>query len=99
VGVGIGERSLRLLLRFEGHTGWSLPEMEAAIQKLTGYLDKNKIAYHSEIGEYGAFQTDVTAVDLPGFLTFLNSTLHAPAAAYTSPTEHSASTETENTRS
>ena len=70
---------LRLLLRFEDHTGWSLEETELNIQKLTGFLDKNKIPYNDEIGEYGSFQIEITRPDLLGFLSFLTEQLHAPA--------------------
>ena len=70
---------MRLILRFEGHTNWSLVETDTNIQKLTGYLDKNKIAYNREIGEYGSFQIEITRPDLTGFLSFLTEQLHAPA--------------------
>ena len=58
---------VRLILRFEGHTNWSLPETDGNIQKLTGYLDRNKIVYSREIGEYGSFQIEITRSDLIDF--------------------------------
>ena len=48
------------------------------MQKLTGFLNKNKIARNREIGEYATFKLEVTAVDLPEFLSFLAEELHAP---------------------
>jgi hypothetical protein len=66
------------MLRFQNRTDWSLAETEANMQKLTGFLNKNKIAYNREIGEYAAFNLEVTAVDLPGFLSFLSEELHVP---------------------
>ena len=70
---------VRLILRFEGHTNWSLPETDGNIQKLTGYLDRNKIVYSREIGEYGSFQIEITRSDLIDFLPFLTEQLRAPA--------------------
>jgi hypothetical protein len=67
-----------LILRFAGHTDWSQDETELSIQKLTGYLDRNKIPYNREIGEYGSFNIEITRPDLMGFLSFLTEQLHAP---------------------
>ncbi len=69
---------MRLLLRFENHTYWSLAETELKIQKLQGFLDKNKIAYAREFGEYGAFQLEITLLDLPLLSSFLADELHMP---------------------
>jgi len=65
-------------LRFEGHTDWSLPETDLNIQKLTGFLDRNKIPYGKELGEYGSFQIEINPPDMPGFFSFLSETLKAP---------------------
>jgi hypothetical protein len=65
------------MLRFENRTDWSLSETEANLQKLMGFLNQNKIAYDREIGEYAAFNLEVTALDLPALLSFLAEELHA----------------------
>jgi hypothetical protein len=66
------------MLRFENRTSWSLQETEVNLQKLIGFLNQNKIAYNREIGEYAAFNLEVTALDLPALLSFLAEELHAP---------------------
>src|SRR3990172_1262833 len=71
---------IRLILRFEGHTDWSQEETELKIQKLTGFLDRNRITYNKEIGEYGSFQIEITRPDFVGFLSFIKEQLHAPAS-------------------
>ena len=53
-----GVKQRRLILRFEGHTDWSQEETELKILKLTGFLDRNKIPYARDIGEYGSFQIE-----------------------------------------
>ncbi len=78
---------MRLLLRFEGHTHWSPAETELNIQKLQGFLDRNKIAYAREFGEYGAFQVEITLPDLPLFTAFLADELHAPRGCLHIPTQ------------
>ena len=69
---------LRLLLRFEGHTSWSLPQTDQNIQKLVSYLNTNRVTYSREIGEYGSFQIEITRPDLLPFLSFLKEQLKAP---------------------
>lgn len=71
---------MRIILRFDGHTNWSLEETELNIQRLTGYLERNKVPYNREIGEYGSFQIEITRLDLLGFFSFLKEQLHAPAS-------------------
>ena len=66
------------MLRFENRTSWSLQETEVNLKKLVGFLNQNKIAYNREIGEYAAFNLEVTALDLPALLSFLAEDLHAP---------------------
>jgi hypothetical protein len=68
---------LRLLLRFEGHTSWSLPQTDQNIQKLVAYLNTNRVTYSREIGEYGSFQIEITRPDLLPFLSFLKEQLNA----------------------
>jgi hypothetical protein len=69
---------VRLMLRFGNRTSWSLQETEVNLQKLVGFLNQKKIAYNREIGEYAAFNLEVTALDLPALLSFLSEELHAP---------------------
>ena len=69
---------MRLMLRFENRTSWSLQETESSLQKLAVFLNQNKIAYNREIGENAAFNLEVAALDLPALLSFLTEELHAP---------------------
>ena len=79
------EIELRLLLRFEGHTDWSLEETELNIQKLIAFLDKNRITYARDIGEYGSFQIEITRADLVYLNSFLDEHLHAPPICFHFP--------------
>jgi hypothetical protein len=66
------------MLSFENRASWSLQETEVNLQKLVGFLNQNKIAYNREIGEYAAFNLEVTALDLPALVSFLAEELYAP---------------------
>src|SRR3989304_5055051 len=75
-----GVKQRRLILRFEGHTDWSQEETELKILKLTGFLDRNKIPYARDIGEYGSFLIEITRPDMVKLGAFLNENLHASHA-------------------
>jgi hypothetical protein len=69
---------LRLLLRLEGHTSWSIPQTDQNIQKLVAYLNTNRVTYSREIEEYGSFQIEISGSDLLPFLSLLKEQLKAP---------------------
>ena len=69
---------MRLTASFRNRTSWSLQETEFNLHKLIGFLNPNRIAYNREIGEYAAFNLEVTAVHLSTLLRFLAEDLHAP---------------------